>query len=125
MRAALLFLAIPAMALAEVAPKVPSGQPVRLMEVLKQAADTGGAAVRFRFLAPKLKRGGQNQKDLLALCKSVALPEVKKSYKPPFPRIVLSLSSKPVKFGETAPGVAQVFDAFTVVDGQCEEAPPW
>ncbi len=116
-------LLLPGVALA--APRVPSGQPVSLMEVIWPAPGASGKTVaRFRFLAPALKKGAANAADLQALCDQVAVPEVKK-HGGQVDQIVVSLSSQPLKFGESNPNVAQVIEAFVVKAGVCQEAEPW
>lgn len=107
-------------------PKLPSGQPVSLQEVIwpKQDAVAGERAARFRFVAPKLKKGANADADLAALCTQVALPMMKERAVS-LEQVVISMASKPVAVGEARPDVAQVFEAFGVSDGRCVEALPW
>lgn len=127
MRLALLLLAIlpaaalPATASAEAAPKLPSGQPVSLVEVIWPQPGAEEAVARFRFLAPKLRKGEGNEPDLAALCDRVALPAVLKQ-EVKVDQIIVSLAAKPVKFGEPHPEVVQVIEAYVVEAGHCAPA---
>ena len=56
-------------------PRVPSGQPVTLLEeVWPDPGAPGEKIARFRFVAPKLSRGGKTEDDMMALCEAVARP---------------------------------------------------
>ncbi len=105
-------------------PKVPSGQVVSLMEVLWPEAGAPMKTARFRFLAPAIVARGkgvgpdQAEDDMAALCEGVALPMIAKSGKA-VREIVVSLSQKPVKLGETRDDVVQFFEAYVVKGGHC------
>lgn len=122
--AAALICAIPCTVAAEAPPRLPSGQPVSLIEVIWPQPGAQEPAARFRFLAPKLKKGEGNTADMKTLCERLALPALKEKGAGG-DRIVISLSSQPVKFGEARPDVTQVIEAFTAKAGKCEEAEPW
>ncbi|MBS0565647.1 MAG: acetolactate synthase [Proteobacteria bacterium] len=82
--------------------------------------DTGGPdglTYRFRFLAPAIARAGGTvsadaaEADMQALCESYALPRIATTG--PVPQeIVISLSDRPVNFGEPAPDATQYFEAY-------------
>lgn len=101
---------------------LPSGQVVTLVETLDHAAGPDGPALRFRFLAPAIARNGGTipaevaQDDMLALCEGYALPRLTE----PLPsQIIISLSDRPVPFGETDPDATQFFDSFRPENGRC------
>lgn len=125
--------ASPAQAGAPVA--VPSGQSVWLLEWLEEpgaagdaATDGAGAPVwRLRFLAPAI---GTPQApdfdaiadDMAALCTAFAVPRLRAGGDggPPAPvRVIVSLSDRPVPFGETAPEATQYFEVFSLENGAC------
>ena len=105
-------------------PKVPSGQAVSLIEVVWPEAGAPMTTARFRFLAPAIVSKGkgvgpdQAEGDMAALCEGVALPTIAKSGKA-VQEIVVSLSQKPVKLGETRDDVVQFFEAYVVKGGHC------
>lgn len=103
-------------------PKLPSGQPVTLLEVVwPDAAAQGEKIARFRFVAPKLRKGASNEDDMMALCQAVARPEVTaKAAK--VDQVVVSLAQAPLKLGEKRPDVVQVFEAYVIDDGHCAPA---
>ena len=118
MRVLLLVLALP-LAAAGAVPQVPSGQPVALQEVIwPKAGGAGEKIARFRFVAPKLRKGAGNEDDMMALCEAVARPAVaQKGLK--VDQIVISLAQAAVPFGEQHPEVAQVFEAYVIEAGHC------
>ena len=98
---------------------VPSGQQVVLQEVLSD--DTPGALwLRFRFVAPQLGAVGQEASaaDMDHLCSAVALPYLAEAGIEA-ERLVISLSEKPLPFGEAAPGVPQYFEIYRSGDSGC------
>ncbi len=78
--------------------------------------------VRFRFVVPGLAGADLDfdlvGADLAGLCRDVVLPAIAKAGKPA-DQAVISLSSEPIRFGETNPDVTQVFEAYRVADGNC------
>ncbi len=119
MRALLLGAVLLLTAAAGAAPRVPSGQPVSLQEVIWPGSGGGGQKIaRFRFVAPDLRKGAGNENDMKALCEAVARPAVaQKGLK--VDQIVISLARKAVPFGEQHPDVPQVFEAYVIDDGRC------
>ncbi len=93
---------------------VPSGQPVEFFETLTDRPAMGLTA-RFRFVAPELTARVQVmsyetlEADLAYLCETYALPRLGE---PEPSMVVISLSSMAVPFGEPAPDVTQVFEAY-------------
>jgi hypothetical protein len=104
---------------------VPSGQTVTLMETIWNERGPNGLAIRFRFLAPAITRGtgtitpDQAEADMLALCRDYALSRIGDATGPEPAQIIISLSDRPVPFGESHPEATQFFDSFDLVDGDC------
>jgi hypothetical protein len=102
----------------------PSGQVVTLQEVIWNAPGPGGLTTRFRFVAPAIAETGGTVDtetalaDMLWLCQTYALPRI--AQPGPMPsQIVISLAATPVPFGEARPEVTQLFEAYSLQDGQC------
>jgi len=104
---------------------VPSGQKVTLMETIWNERGPNGLAIRFRFLAPAITKGtgtitsDQAEADMMALCRDYALKRIGDSTGPTPAQIIISLSDRPVPFGETHPEATQFFDSFDLTDGDC------
>ena len=104
---------------------VPSGQEVTLQDVIWNTPGPEGLTMRFRFIAPAIAREGGSvpfeiaAEDMLDLCQNFALPRVS-SVGPVPGQIIVSLSDRPVVFGEADPEATQFFEAFSVVEGQCQ-----
>lgn len=104
---------------------VPSGQSVTRIETIWNVQGPDGAAVRFRFLAPAIAREGGTidaqaaQDDMLALCRSQALDQVRALGDAAPGEIIISLSDRPLPFGETHPEATQYFGSFVLEDGDC------
>lgn len=103
---------------------VPSGQAVSLLDVILNAPGPDGLTARFRFVAPAIARDTGTvdfqtaSADMQHLCRSFALPRL--SDIGPKPRqIVISLSDKPVPFGEAAPDTTQFFEAYAIDGDDC------
>jgi hypothetical protein len=103
---------------------VPSGQIVTLQEVIWNAPGPDGLTSRFRFIAPEISGTGGTVDtetalaDMLWLCQNYALPRI--AQPGPMPsQIVISLADAPVPFGEARPEVTQLFEAYSLQDGQC------
>lgn len=132
---ALLAAALPAVATAEQAAPpppgrepipVPSGQSVVLIEVfLEPQPDSPELWARFRFLAPAVAGGigfRAAARDMAHLCTSFALPLLAaRELRPDL--IVISLSSRPTAFGETAPDATQFFEMFRPDGARCLREP--
>ncbi|WP_299894917.1 DUF6497 family protein [uncultured Ruegeria sp.] len=102
---------------------VPSGQPVQLSDVLLDN-NPGELWVRFRFVAPKIGasvgRIGYDvaSKDMEHLCQILAVPYVAQHELQPS-RVVISLSDRPVEFGDNAPDATQYFEAYRLEQSRC------
>ncbi|QYK43074.1 MAG: acetolactate synthase [Paracoccaceae bacterium] len=102
---------------------VPSGQSVTLIEVIWAEPGPEGLTFRFRFLAPQIAPGGgitfdAAVEDMAFLCQDYALPRL--SDIGPVPaQVIVSLSDRPVVFGEADPEATQFFEAYRVEDGIC------
>ncbi|WP_457645547.1 DUF6497 family protein [Profundibacter sp.] len=102
---------------------VPSGQPVTFQDVIWEAEGDENT-YRFRYIAPEIARDGgsvdfeQAEGDLRYLCEHSALPALKRKERP-VARIVITLSDRPVAFGETDPQATQFFDSYTPQGNSC------
>ncbi len=103
--------------------EVPSGQPVTFQDVIWEAEGDENT-YRFRYIAPEIARDGgsvdfdQAEGDLRYLCEQSALPALKRKERP-VARIVITLSDRPVAFGETDPQATQFFDSYTPQGNSC------
>lgn len=103
---------------------VPSGQPITLQDVIWNVPGPEGLTLRFRFIAPQIARDGGTvdyataTEDMLHLCQTYALAQVG-NFGPTPSQIVISLSDRPVPFGEAAPEATQFFEAYGLQDGNC------
>ncbi|MGQ0565193.1 MAG: DUF6497 family protein [Gemmobacter sp.] len=102
---------------------VPSGQEVRLLDVIHNEPGTGGLTVRYRFIAPAIGPGGDVDfetaaADMEHLCQTYALPRVVSGGPRPA-QIVISLSDMAVPFGAAAPEATQFFEAYSLDGDTC------
>jgi len=103
---------------------VPSGQAVRLLDVVLNAPGPDGVAARFRFVAPAIAKDGGEvdfetaSADMAHLCQSYALPRLAELGPVPT-QIIISFSDRPVPFGEAAPDATQFFEAYRVEGDAC------
>lgn len=103
--------------------EVPSGQPVTLIDVIRDVAGPEGLTYRFRFLAPQIGPGGSvgfeaAVADMQFLCDAYALPRIAQDGPQP-EQIVISLADMAVPFGEAAPEATQFFEAFGLSGDAC------
>lgn len=104
---------------------VPSGQEMRLQEVVWNAPGPDGAAVRFRFVAPAIARDGGGvgfeaaADDMLHLCQTFALPHISAAAAEAPGQIIISLADREVAFGASDPQATQFFEAYRVENGSC------
>lgn len=103
---------------------LPSGQAVTLQEVIWNAPGPDGLTTRFRFVAPAIAEAGGTidtetaLADMQWLCQTFALPRI--AQPGPMPaQIIISLSAVPLPFGEAHPEVTQLFEAYSLQDGEC------
>lgn len=117
-------LAAGALALADQAIAVPSGQPVTLLEAFTDPRGAEGLTARFRFLAPSLPATDPDvaYADLGALCEGYALPRAITRTGPRPVQIVVSLADRPVPFGVDDPDALQLFESFDIAGGTCVPA---
>lgn len=103
---------------------VPSGQSVSLLDVVMNAPGPDGMAARFRFVAPAIAKDGGSvdfettSADMAYLCQTYALPRLAEMGPVPA-QIIISMSDRPVPFGESSPDATQFFEAYRVEDGAC------
>ena len=104
--------------------EVPSGQVLRLQDVVWNAPGPDGPAARFRFLAPAIARDGGTvgfdaaAADMLHLCQTYALPKIEDAGAAQG-QIIISLSDREVPFGVSDPDATQFFEAYRVENGSC------
>ena len=102
---------------------VPSGQPVTLNDVLLDN-NPGELWLRFRFIAPKIGdsigRIGYDVAtvDMEHLCQTLAIPYVEHHKLTPA-RVVISLSDRPVEFGDASTDATQYFEAYRLEHSAC------
>lgn len=117
-------LAVPGPIAADTAIEVPSGQSVTWVDSIMDAPGPDGLTVRFRFLAPAIARNGGTvdaeaaQADMAWLCENFALSRIASTGPQPS-QIVISLSDRPVDFGQPDPEATQYFEAYRPEDGAC------
>lgn len=117
-------LLLPGAALAADAVPVPSGQPVTFVESVWGEPGPAGLTARFRFVAPELAREGEGvdfariEPDLQHLCESFVLPRLSPTG-PQVAQVIVSLSDRPIEFGQSDPSITQVFEAFRPENGTC------
>ncbi|MFN7597056.1 MAG: DUF6497 family protein, partial [Cereibacter sp.] len=105
---------------------LPSGQVVTLQDVVWNAPGPAGLTLRFRFIAPAIaetETGAAVDFDTAAgdmawLCQFYALPRLS-ALGPEPAQIIISLSDRPLRFGEAAPDAVQFFEAYSLTDGHC------
>lgn len=97
---------------------LPSGRSVQVLDTITNAPGAEGATARFRFVVAGLQQGDDWTADMQALCDSYALPRTEGMVPPPR-QIVISLSDRPVPFGEAAPDAVQFFEAYRPENGAC------
>ncbi len=116
-------LCAPVLAQSDTPLPVPSGQPVHLDDVLLDN-NPGELWVRFRFIAPKIGTTVGRitydvaSKDMEHLCQILAVPYVAEHELQPA-RVVISLSDRPVEFGDVAPDATQFFEAYRLEQSRC------
>lgn len=104
--------------------ELPSGQVVTLLDVIWNEPGPEGLTTRFRFLAPEIASEGGTVdfdaavEDMAHLCQDYALPRVEGNLPPPR-QIIITLTDRPVTFGEAAPEATQYFEAYRIEDGLC------
>lgn len=103
---------------------VPSGQPVTLVETVWGEPGPDGLTLRFHFLAPEISFSGGTvgfeaaAADMQFLCDTYALGRLP-STGPTVQQVVISLSDRPVPFGQSDPEATQFFEAYRVDSGAC------
>ncbi|MDX1780057.1 MAG: DUF6497 family protein [Thalassovita sp.] len=100
---------------------VPSGLQLSVADQFLEKQPDGTTWARFRFVAPEIGDGvgvGRVGDDFLHLCDKYALPRLE-NLGLDVSQVVISMSSKDVEFGATAPDIVQFFDAFSVETGRC------
>lgn len=104
----------------EGAPTVPSGLDLSLQEVILENLPDGKIQARYRYLAPDLADAGYDRVagDFPALCDQYALPELTDQGHD-VAHIILSMSDRPVVFGDSDPEAVQFFEAFSITDATC------
>jgi hypothetical protein len=99
---------------------------VTLQDVIWNAPGPSGLTLRFRFIAPAIAETDAGPGvdfdmaagDMAWLCQSYALPRLS-ALGPEPAQIIISLSDRPLRFGEAAPDATQFFEAYSLTDGRC------
>ncbi len=103
---------------------VPSGMPVTFQDFVWGAPGPEGLTIRFRFVAPDISRAvAQNdfsglEADMQHLCETYALPRIANTGPQPS-QVIISLSDRPVAFGEADPDATQFFEGYRPENGAC------
>lgn len=115
-RILLIYMLLATPGLAQQLPKVPSGQKLRLQEVV--APPDHGNLVYIGIVAPRLKRMKQDQidGDMDFLCENFGKALAQKAGRP---EVSIRLSQKPIAYGDTAPNIAQFLNFYDVSAGSC------
>ncbi len=101
---------------------VPSNQRVTLQEAFWEEQADGALWLRLRFVAPRIGSGPGEygfelvEWDMVHLCEELGLPWAMAEGAE---LIVISFAAEALPFGATAPEVAQFFEAYRPVDGEC------
>ncbi|WP_299282549.1 DUF6497 family protein [uncultured Tateyamaria sp.] len=103
--------------------EVPSGQSLRLSEVL---IDTVGSDnwLRFRFLAPQIARDGGDvsysaaEPDFMHLCNRFARQYIEE-FELEADVIAISMMDRPVPFGQSDAQATQFFEVFRIAEDSC------
>ncbi|MAM62705.1 MAG: acetolactate synthase [Maritimibacter sp.] len=115
-------LALPAVGAEEI--PLPSGHSVSFNDVIWGQPGPSGLTIRFRFLDPALAERADEDGIIIAtedteyLCEFYALERITENGPQP-QQIVISISDRPVAFGEPDPDVTQIFEAYAFRDGTC------
>lgn len=116
-------ISVPALAEgAEVA--LPSGRAVVFHDVIWGEPGPSGLAVRFRFLEADLAQVLETipydeiEADMAFLCETYALDRIANTGPQPH-TVMISISDRPVEFGEPAPDVTQIFEAYSPDGDSC------
>ncbi|WP_406720471.1 DUF6497 family protein [Thioclava litoralis] len=101
---------------------VPSGAHVEWLQSQTDASGPDGLTLRHFFLAPDLAREDPDVAltDMQALCEQFALPHLS-SVGPQPQQIVISLSDRPVAFGDSDPEATQLFAGYAISPPHCVE----
>jgi hypothetical protein len=103
---------------------VPSGQQVRLLDIIWNSEGPDGPAPRFRFIAPAIARAGGSvayeaaEADLQHLCEGFALAKLAERGAVA-PLVLLGMADREIEFGVTDPEATQYVDAFVIEGTTC------
>ncbi|MGY6412234.1 MAG: DUF6497 family protein [Alkalilacustris sp.] len=102
--------------------EVPSRQLVTLQEAFWEEQEDGAIWLRLRFVAPRIGSGPGEygfdlvEWDMVHLCETLGIPWAEEGGAE---LIVVSFAAEPLEFGAANPDVAQFFEAYRPVDGEC------
>ena len=102
--------------------EVPSRQTVTLQEAFWEEQEDGALWLRLRFVAPRIGSDPGEygfdvvEWDMAHLCETLGVPWAAAGGAE---LIVVSFAAAPVEFGATSPDIAQFFEAYRPVDGEC------
>ncbi|MEM9434859.1 MAG: DUF6497 family protein [Pseudomonadota bacterium] len=106
--------------------ETPSGLKLAAPEVIFEpvgALASSASQVRLRYVAPliadiELFGFDRLEGDFLYLCQQDGL-KITTGAAPRATRVIVSIASVPLAFGETAPNITQYFDAFLIKENTC------
>lgn len=105
----------------EETPAVPSGNDIRLQEVLFETRQDNSEVARFRYVMPLIRQGvafAEIADDFEHLCIGVAVPYLAIEQKQ-VDQVIISFADRETEFGVTNTLATQFFEAFSVKDGSC------
>ncbi len=105
----------------EETPAVPSGNDIRLQEVLFETRQDNSEVARFRYVMPLIRQGvefAEIANDFEHLCIGVAVPYLATERKQ-VDQVIISVADRETEFGVTTTLATQFFEAFSVKDGSC------
>jgi hypothetical protein len=97
---------------------LPSGLVATLQDVIWNTPGPAGLTLRFRFVVQGLSDPGLATDDMAWLCQEYAVPRLS-DLGPKPAQIIISLSDRALRFGDSAPEATQFFEAYAVQDGTC------
>jgi hypothetical protein len=96
---------------------LPSGRSVTFNDVIWGEPGPAGLTVRFRFIEPGVEEAIADmdyvdiEADMAYLCETYALARISDTGPQPS-QVMISISDRPVEFGEADPDATQIFEAY-------------
>ncbi|WP_270729318.1 DUF6497 family protein [Shimia sp. Alg240-R146] len=105
----------------EETPAVPSGNEIRLQEIIFETRQDSSQVARFRYVMPLIRQGlefHQIEDDFFHLCIGVAVPYLAVEAKE-VDQVIISMADRETEFGVTTTLATQFFEAFSIENGAC------